>query len=344
MENLLQLAGGISHDLNNVLTVIRGYAETIVHDPLSPHHQSALEILTACSRAISLAGHLLAFTPQPGHAPLKSDASALFHTAAKLLSRLIGEDISFTTEQSQNLGQIRVHPGVIEHLLIGAALKARLLLPQGGELRLQATLADLQNSKESLPAGKYVLFEVDAPNAAIPWEPNELQTYRGLAASNGGFVQMEKSLRLYLPFLEEASPASPEAKAWQNLPGGEETILLVEDDAALLTMSAMILKQLGYKVFEAPNGEEALRIAQQHGDQIIDLIITDLILPKMSGQDLATWILSLHPEANILYTSGYQKNGTPNSNLPSQANFLPKPFSLEDLAHAVRQALQSPMP
>lgn len=334
-RHLLHLAGGISHDLNNALTVIRGYAERTLRttEAEDPHRQGAQETLSACARLSALSGHLLAFAPQKGSAAILTEAEAIFGTTVKLLTRFLGEDIHISSQQEPRLGQVLVRPGEIEQLLIGSAIAARQSLPKGGELRLKAVLS---TGGEGDAAASHVLFGIEAPGICL--EFRDAVVLQKLASSNKGHLCLGPGVELRLPIHAQTAPKlSPQS--WSELPNGGETLLVVEDDPALLMMSSMALKQLGYHVLQAANPEEALHVAEQNAGRLIDLVLTDMVLPKMNGNDLAQCLLAIHPEARVLFTSGYPSGGMPGARLPADAQFLPKPFSLHELALAVRKAM-----
>lgn len=332
LHHLLHLAGGISHDLNNALTVIRGYAERTLRTTATddPHRLGAQEILSASSRISALSGHLLAFSPQKANYPLLAEVDSLFGTTVKLLTRFLGEDIEIVAEQEPNLGQVRVRPGHIEQLLIGSAIAARLKIPKGGQLHLKVARS-----------GSWVVFNIDAAPSALALSEEDTLFFSQLALENEGQLHASDALELRLPaHVPPVKTQAPAAKTWNQLPGGSETLLLIEDDSSLLMMSSMALKQLGYNVLQASNPDEALRIAEDKPERIIDLVLTDVVLPKTNGCELASWILASHPEARVLFTSGYPSSGTPNSAIPAGSHFLPKPFSLQELAEAVRAAIE----
>lgn len=332
LANFTNLAGGIAHDLNNILTVIRGYAEQIVHGTSADerNRQGALQIVAACSRAASLSSQLRMFSPKKDQAPVLMEVEALFGATTKMLSRFLGEDIELKVQHDPQLGQARVRPGAVEHLLMSAAIAARQQMPNGGTLCMGA------QRTEPTTQGQYVQFRIVSPDVQLQFTHEQLPFCRQLSSAEN--LRLGPSFDLLLPLEADSTAPSAEGTGWSSLPQGTETILLVEDDLALLEMSAMALKQLGYKVLQAADPQEALRIAEHNPDLIIDLLVADLVLPKMSGRDLATWLLAIHPEANVLYISAYPNSGS-DSSLESGAPFLPKPFSLQELAAAVRKAL-----
>ena len=375
MEAIGRLAGGVSHDFNNLLTAITAYAELLSlglgrHDPL---HHNVEEIRKAVERATTLTSQLLAFSHKQVFQPKVLDLNAVIVDMENMLRRLIGEDIELVTLLGSDRGHIKADPGQIEQIIMNVVVNARDAMVQGGKLTLETANVKLDkdyvHEHLDVQPGSYVMFSVsdtgegmDAYTKDHIFEPffstkeKDKGTGLGLATVYGIVKQSEghiwvysepehgTTFKIYLPQVDLV----PEPAEQNRVPvsseslGGSETILLVEDEEGVRGAVREILQRSGYKVLEAPSPGEALLISEEHTG-LIHLMLTDVVMPRMSGPELAQRLKSWHPEMKVLYVSGYTDNAIVHHGVldPGLA-FLSKPFSMENLLQRVRQLLDSP--
>jgi two-component system, cell cycle sensor histidine kinase and response regulator CckA len=372
MDAIGRLAGGVAHDFNNLLTIITSYSELALD---AAPQETALaakirEILAAARRAAELTRQLLAFSRKQPQALRVADLNQVIADIAKTLPRLIGEDIEFRFEPGPGLGRVRVDPVQIEQILMNLASNARDAMPQGGHLRIETASVILEDeyihSKPAvIPKGHYVRITVSDDGVGIPPEdlphifepfyttkgPGEgtglgLATVYGIVKQNKGFIWVYSESRrgtefkVYLPCVSELKPAGEiEAVGPERLPRGSETILLVEDEPAVRRATAEFLGLRGYTVLEAKDGLDALAVAEKHGSAI-HLAVTDVVMPNMSGGQLAKELGRLRPETKLLFVSGYAgKTVLDHKVFDLETNFLQKPFTLKQLSAKIREAL-----
>ena len=373
MDAIGRLAGGVAHDFNNLLMVIGAYAE-LMQDSLAVEHplrRNVLEILTASRRAADLTRQLLAFGRKQVQALQLLDLNRIIQQIGRMLPRLIGEDIQLEFLPGENLGTIRADPVQIEQVVMNLAANARDAMPDGGKLTIEtaAVIADdmyVQNHSV-VPKGDYVLLAVTDSGQGIPkehlshiFEPFYttkeeghgtglgLATVYGIVKQSGGFVWVYSEVgqgttfKIYLPrmaqseILARAVPIDERASL-----RGWETVLLVEDETPVRKSEYEFLARCGYKVLEAANGEDALRMAHEFPGPI-QLMITDVVMPKMSGAQLAVELTCQRPEMKVLFVSGYaEKTVLRHGHIDVGARFLQKPFSLKALSRKIRQILKA---
>jgi len=367
MEAVGQLAGGIAHDFNNLLEVIMGYSDLLteglpVGDPL---RRQAEEIYKAGKRAAGLTRQLLAFSRKQVLQPRVLDLNVIVTDLQKLLRRTIGEHIEFTARLSPSLGRVKADPNQLEQILMNLAVNARDAMPHGGSLRVETTDIrvdeKLAQQHTGLRPGDYVLMIVadtgsgmDLKIQARVFEPFfttkekgkgtglGLATVYGIVKQSDGYISVESApgqgttFRIYLPRVETPAaqvPAAPEKTASAS---GSETILLVEDEDSVRRLARTFLENRGYKVIEARDGAHAVEICGDRS-QIIHLMVTDVVMPKMSGRELAQRVATVRPEMRVLFVSGYTGDTL---TLPGpHAAFLEKPFGPADLIKKVREML-----
>jgi signal transduction histidine kinase/ActR/RegA family two-component response regulator len=369
MEAVGRLAGGIAHDFNNLLMVIRSYAEMLQNrlsadDTLRKNTQ---EIMKAADRAASLTRQLLAFSRKQIFSPVILDLNAVIDETAKMLRRLIGEDIECRVSSAESLWMIEADSDQIVQVLMNLCVNARDAMPQGGMLTIATGNVTVEegsiDGQEYVPPGDYVWLSVTDTGTGISKEVQGqmfdpffttkdvgkgtglgLSTVYGIVKQSGGYVWVDSELgqgacfMIYLPRVKQAIAPEKPAKA-EVRPRGTGTILVVEDEEALREVICDYLRSLGYTVFAAGSGEEALSAASEHEGHI-DLLITDLVMPKMSGRELAQMLGSLHPNLKTMYMSGYTDDAELRHGIPElAARFLQKPFSLGTLARKVRETL-----
>ena len=373
MEAVGRLAGGVAHDFNNLLMVVRGYSELSLAR-LGPHESlrtNLEEIQKAADRAASLTQQLLAFSRQQVLQPKVLDLNTVVTDAEKMLRRLIGEDIEVVAELAPELGPVMSDPGRIEQIILNLAVNGRDAMPQGGRLTLKTSNVTLDEAfargHVGARPGPHVLLAVsdtgtgmDAETRSHVFEPFfttkgvdkgtglGLSTVYGIVKQSGGFIRVDSApgrgttFEIYLPLVEKVAAGEEIPSALlAPPPGGTETILVVEDELSVRKLGANFLASSGYTVLEAPDGGAALKVCEKHRGHI-HLLMTDLVMPGMSGRELAVRLAGQRPELKVIYVSGYtDDNVVPHGVWEEEIAFLPKPFSLHELAHKVREALES---
>ena len=370
MEAVGRLAGGVAHDFNNLLTAITGYCEILLseHEPQHTRRGDIEQIKCAADRASALTQQLLAFSRRQTLAPRVLGLNATVAGIDKLLRRVIGEDIDLITVLASALGHVKADPGQIEQVIMNLAINARDAMPHGGKLLIETANVELDSVYASrhiaVRPGPYVLLAIsdtgsgiDAETLSHIFEPFfttkehgkgtglGLSTVYGIVKQSGGniWVYSERgygtTFKIYLPRVAE-SVESPQARNASLRPThGSETILLVEDDETVRTLVLTILQRKGYMVLEAQHGMEAIMIAQRHKGQI-RLLITDVVMPAMSGPELARRLALVYPCMKVLYISGYTDSAIVHRGvLEADTLFLQKPFTPSDLARKVREVL-----
>ena len=371
LEAVGQLAGGVAHDFNNLLTVIGGYSSMLLGKlPQDSSHRTAVEeIKKAGDRAAGLTRQLLAFSRKQILQPIVLDLNVVVSDLDKMLRRLIGENIDLLTITEPGLGQVNADPGQMEQMIINLIVNARDAMPNGGKLTLQTSSVTLSGdyALKHVPAvaGDYVMVSVsdtgcgmDAETQARIFEPFfttkaagkgtglGLSTVYGIVKQSGGNIWTYSEIdhgttfKIYLPrvdgtyneAIEHASPSGTH---------GTETILLVEDEEQVRQIAEEILKSQGYRVLAAANGELALALAKQYQGEI-HLLITDVVMPAMSGRALVEQLSPLRPDMAVLYMSGYTDDAVVRHGLlGDQLAFIQKPFTADALARKVRSAFNS---
>ena len=371
MDAIGQLAGGVAHDFNNLLMVISAYSELML-DALgedSPLRRNAEEILTASRRASDLTRQLLAFSRKQLQALQKLDLNTVLREITNMLPHLIGEDIELVIAAGQGLSKVQADAGQIEQILMNLAANARDAMPEGGRLTIETANVQIDETyiqKQAVMApGDYVLLSVSdtgqgiaaehLPHIFEPFYTTKVEgkgtglglaTVYGIVKQSKGFVWVYSEaghgtvFKIYLPAVarSHAQPSSLAVAEPLYLPG-TETILLVEDETSVRDSERAFLERQGYTVLEAHHGEEALHIAEAHQGPI-DLLLTDVVMPKMGGPQLAEQLALTHPNLRVLFVSGYAEGTILRRGVVDlQATFLQKPFSLRTLAGKIRRVL-----
>jgi two-component system cell cycle sensor histidine kinase/response regulator CckA len=373
MEAVGRLAGGVAHDFNNLLTVILGYTQLLM-DGLPPGSRLAegtAQIKSAADRAAGITGQLLAFSRKQVRSPRLIDLNNVMLNLDTMLRRLIGEDIEVLTVPAGDLGTVKADPGQIEQVLMNLALNARDAMPTGGKLTLETSNIELDDGyaheRQPVEPGRYVMLAVSDTGGGMspetlahifePFyttkEPGKgtglgLSTVYGVVKASGGYVWVYSELgqgttfKIYLPRVDQpAQPLSAENRS-SGIQRGTETILLVEDDPQLNRLASSVLTHCGYKVLAAANPEEGLALCRTHPHEI-HLLVTDVVMPKMNGRQLAEEVARIRPSVKLLYVSGYTGNAIVHYGvLDAGLWFLPKPFSLAALVAKVREVLDAP--
>lgn len=374
MDAIGRLAGGVAHDFNNLLTIITSYSELALDSviPGTPLQTKVQEILSAARRAAELTRQLLAFSRKQPRALRVVELNAVVDGIVKTLHRLIGEDIELIFIPGHELCRVRLDPVQIEQILMNLAANSRDAMPQGGRCTIETSAVDLddeyvQQKRAVIPIGPYILLTVSDTGVGIPadhlshiFEPFYttkptgqgtglgLATVYGIVKQNHGFVWaysepgMGTILRIYLPCVDKGEiVAEPAATSIEVALPGTETLLLVEDEEAVRRSSAEYLGRCGYTVLEAKDGVDALSVAKNHTSPI-HLLVTDVVMPHMSGGQLAGELETLRPETKVLFVSGYAgKTVVDHKVVDLESNFLQKPFTLKQLASKVRLALRA---
>jgi two-component system, cell cycle sensor histidine kinase and response regulator CckA len=374
MDAVGRLAGGVAHDFNNLLTIITSYSELALDSvvPGSPTQGRLQEILSAARRAAELTRQLLAFSRNQPQALRVAELNPVVSTIIKTLHRLIGEDIDLSFIPGKGLGRIRLDPMQIEQILMNLAANARDAMPQGGRCTIETSNVVLDeayvaNKKSVIPTGRYtVLTMTDTgegiaadhlPHIFDPFYTTKplgkgtglgLATVYGIVKQNHGFVWaysevgMGTVFKIYLPCVQ-ARPAVGElaAVATEAMPCGTETVLLVEDEDALRRATAEFLSLRGYTVLEAKDGLHAMSVVNNYGPTI-HLAVTDVVMPYVSGGQLAKELARVRPETAMLFVSGYAGQTVLDHKVVDvESNFLQKPFTLKQLAGKVRGVLDN---
>lgn len=373
MESVGRLAGGIAHDFNNLLMVIMGNTQLVyeVMLPTEPLAKDLKTVLEAAERAKNLTRQLLTFARKQVISPQTLNLNDLILNLDKLLRRVIGEDIELTMLPATNLWLVKVDNNQMEQVLINMAVNARDAMSDGGKLTIETANVTLNEAYTrrhvEVKPGRYVMVAVTDTGTGMPPEVQArlfepffttkeagkgtglgLATCYGIIKQHGGNiwvyseVDQGTTFRIYLPAITETAGSSLAAQTVSDIPlQGNETILLVEDDYTVRQFTLRVLNMLGYSVLEACDGVEALRLAAEFSG-MIHLLLTDVVMPKMSGNVLAQHLHTTHPQTRVLYMSGYTANAiVHNGVLDPGINFLPKPVSPEQLARKIREVLNA---
>jgi hypothetical protein len=373
MESVGRLAGGVAHDFNNLIGVITGYGDLLQRDvgPGHPAFGRVAEIRRAADRAAALTRQLLAFSRKQVLEPKVLDLNAVVADVDKMLRRLIGEDVQLVTVFGRDLGRVKADPGQMEQVIVNLAVNARDAMPHGGKLIIETGNADLDQSyarsRPDARPGPHVMLAIsdtghgmDAETLSHMFEPFfttkekgkgtglGLATVYGIVRQSGGHVMVYSepgrgtTFKVYLPRFDEGEEPAVTTAVPEPAAPGTETILLVEDEASLRVMIREILESAGYVVLEAPTPEEAVASAGGHAGTI-HLLLTDVVLPRMSGRQVAEAVRSSRPEANVIFMSGYTDDAISHHGiLEPGTHFLQKPFTTDGLLRKVRQVLDEP--
>ncbi len=372
MDAIGKLAGGVAHDFNNLLMVISAYAELTL-DALPSEHplrRNVHEIQAASRRAADLTRQLLAFSRKQMQSLQLLDLNHVIHEINKMLPRLIGEDIQLLFVPGDNLGKVKADPVQIEQVVMNLAANARDAMPKGGKFTIETAsvrVDEIYRQRHSIvPAGDYVLLAVTdsgqgiaAEHMAHIFEPFYttkeegkgtglgLATVYGIVKQNGGFVWVYSepglgtTFKIYLPRVRQAATNPHPSKPAEKCPRGRETVLLVEDEAAVRKSTHEFLTLNGYTVLEAQHGEEAILVARGYSGAI-DLMITDVVMPHMGGAKLAGQLVIERPNLRVLFVSGYAENTVlRHGAIDVTTRFLQKPFSLKTLGCKIREVLDT---
>jgi PAS domain S-box-containing protein len=370
MEAVGHLAGGIAHDFNNLLTLILGYSDLVLHrlapdDPLTGRVE---EIRRAGERAANLTRKLLAFSRKQVLTPSVFELDSLFEAIVPILRRVIGEDIDLRLKTC-SAGNVRTDPTQMEQVVLNLVVNARDAMPQGGSLTIETGQVDLgepEASEHGVPAGPYAMFSIsdtglgmDDDTRARLFEPLfttksqgqgtglGLSTVYGIVQQSGGFIAVSSRVGVgtkfvvSLPRVDAEADDAPGSHHALDSASGTETILVVEDEEAVRRLVRAILEQLGYSVIEAGDGEAALTIWAEQARHI-DLVVTDVLMPRLDGPSFVARASAIHPVDRLIYLSGHARDATTrHQELDPTVPLLQKPFTSATLARAVRRVLDS---
>jgi two-component system cell cycle sensor histidine kinase/response regulator CckA len=371
MEAIGRLAGGIAHDFNNLLTAITGYSDLSLRhlskdDPL---YRNIQEIKKAGERASGLTRQLLAFGRKLGLQPRVLDLNAIVSDMKRMLPRLIGENIELQTKMDPELWRIRADQGQVEQLIMNLSVNARDAMPFGGKLLIETANVEMDREivkrYDSVHPGPHVLLTVSDTGSGIDaatqkqiFEPFfttkkegrgtglGLSIVYGIVKQSGGYISVKSregqgtTFKIYLPRVtEKVEQTSSPRQSLSDLPRGTETILVVEDEELVREMTRLILETSGYTVLQARHFDEAFTLCKQYNRQI-DLLVTDVVMPQMSGPQIARRLALLRPEIRVLYMSGYTRKAIGHHyGLDQGEPFIEKPFTPGDLGRKVREVL-----
>jgi PAS domain S-box-containing protein len=370
MEAIGRLAGGIAHDFNNLLTAITGYSDLIVTelDPASSIARDAEEIKRAAEQAAAMTQQLLAFSRRQVLQPSLLDPNEVIEHMEKMLRRLIGENIELVTELDPEIAPIRSDRSQVEQVIMNLVVNARDAISRGGKITIETANVGLDSSaaaRVGLPAGDYVMAVVsdtghgmDEETISHIFEPFfttkeqgegtglGLATVHGIVEQSSGSIEVSSKagkgsiFRVYLPVAKEKEEAGS-APILAGEAQGSETLLLVEDEEMVRQLVGRVLRDHGYEVFEAPSGEEALELSDSL-EESIDLLVTDVVMPGMSGRELAEILTVSRPSTRVLFMSGYTDESIVRDGVfGGEAEFIGKPFTPQELAHKIRTILDS---
>jgi len=372
LEMVGRLSAGVAHDFNNILSVIMGYNDLILSrvendDALRGY---AEEVRHAAQLASGVTRQLLIFSRRERLEPLFLDLNDVIRGMERMLRRLAGENIDFTLALEEEIGRVHADPSFIGQVIMNLVVNARDAMPGGGSLvigtgRVVVEPGDALGKNPGLAPGAYAMFSVRDTGCGIPeavrthmfeafftTKEKDQGTGLGLAIcqnvieQSGGAISVESEpgqgavFRVYLPLAEERKARFASGGLEPSVLKGSETVLLVEDEPAVRQVASTVLEDMGYRVLLASNGEEGLRVAEDHEGSPIRLVVTDLVMPRMGGRMMAEWLKCLDPELKIVFTSGYVAEVESSTNLPEMdMAFLPKPYTPDALTRLVREML-----
>jgi len=373
MEAIGQLAGGIAHDFNNMLNIILGYSQMALMkiEPSSPLNANIQEIMNAARRSADLVRQLLAFARKQTIAPKALDLNDTVAGMLNMLRKLIGEDIDLLWMPAANLWPVKMDPAQVDQVLANLAVNARDSISGVGKITIETGKSEFDETycvqHAGFTPGQYVLLAVSDNGCGMDKETLEqifdpffttkeigkgtgmgLATVYGIVKQNNGFINVYSepgkgaTFKIYLPRHKDEGMAIDEPRTHAEPLTGTETVLLVEDNEALLKMGKMMLEELGYAVLTTGSPNEAIELAEQYAGDI-HLVLTDVVMPEMSGRDLQRRLSALWPSLKFLFMSGYTANVIAHRGILDEGvHFLQKPFHMEVLATKVREALERP--
>lgn len=368
MEAVGRLAGGVAHDFNNLLTGIIGFSEMILANlpAANPLREDIEEIQKAAVRASQLTGQLLAFSRKQVSDPKQVQVNEIIHQSIRLISRVIGEDVELEFQSGENLGHILVDPGQVDQILVNLAVNARDAMREGGKLIFKTERCYCDQYKcvvHNITPGDFIKITATDNGVGMDeeiknriFEPffttkqNDKSTGLGLATiygivkQNGGFIEVESepgvgtTFEIYFPIITRQMDGRSHDQPCE-IPRGDETILLAEDEDLVRRLAVRVLTGQGYNILEAISGKEALKLYLAY-DGPIHLLLTDVVMPGMNGRELSEALLEHQPSLKTIYMSGYTEEVIANHGVKENSlDFIQKPFSIEALCQIVRKCL-----
>jgi signal transduction histidine kinase len=372
LEAVARLAAGVAHDFNNILTAISGHSEMLLRqlEAGDPKKKNAEQIEKCASMAATLTRQLLTFSRKQAIEPRVLKLNEVVRNVQKMLRRLIGEDIEFCATLDPGDGHIKADAGQIEQVIMNLTVNARDAMPNGGKVQVSTSNVALDEraakARSGLSAGQYVMLAVADTGTGMTEEVKThifepffttkplgkgtglgLATCFGIVKQSAGHIEVETQLgkgttfKIYFPRVLDPVEMPLVATAEPEAAGGSETVLVAEDEAVVRELAVAVLRERGYRVIEACNGAEGLRLAQERQEKI-DLVVTDVVMPTMGGKEMADAVRELYPETRVLFTSGYSdevigRHGI----LRKGVEFVQKPYQSVTLARRVRELLDS---
>ena len=366
MEGIGRLAGGVAHDFNNILTVIMGYSQSLLSsfEVNDPREQDIKEINDAARRAADLTRQLLAYSRRQIVVPKVINLNDLITNMTKMLKRLIGDSVTLSTVTSSELNAVKADPGQVEQVIVNLAVNARDAMPNGGDLKIETVNFKVDKEyiekRAGMKLGDYVLLSIKDTGVGMSQEVQErifepffttkeqgkgtglgLATCYGIVKQAEGYIEVDSqdgqgtTFNVYLPKCNEPLDSLLQENQSPPKEKGVGTILVVEDEEVVRSLAMRFLSRQGYDVIEAQDGEAALSLVEKNKEKNIDLILTDLSMPKMGGKELAQKLKRTHPKIKVIFMSGYVHDP-----LEPEEIFLQKPFSWSELIGKVKQALE----
>jgi two-component system, cell cycle sensor histidine kinase and response regulator CckA len=373
MESLGQLAGGVAHDFNNMLTVIQGHTSQLLTRENLPVKlaETLRQISSSAEMAANLTRQLLMFSRQQTMQPTNLDLNDVIYNLTKMLRRILGEDIKLQFEGATELPMVYADQGMVGQILMNLSVNSRDAMPKGGQLTIATAVVEIDRAyMEKNPeahSGKFVRLSVSDTGCGIPpenvshvFEPFfttkeagkgtglGLATVYGIVRQHHGWITLQSSLgtgttfSIFLPVsVQRPVPAAQKKLPAKRVSGGNETILIVEDLLPLRELLRAILESYGYRILEAPTGVMAMDVWREHQEEI-DLLLTDMVMPDgISGNELADRLQSEKPTLRVIYTSGHGPAAFSNIVLEEGRNFVQKPYQPQKLAETIRNALDA---
>ncbi|MFQ6026619.1 MAG: response regulator [Dehalococcoidia bacterium] len=372
MASIGRLVGGVAHDFNNVLTLMMGYSQLGLRELAAEHslYEKLQQLLKASEHAASLTGQLLALSRRQSAEPKIINLNDLVADTCQMLGRLIGEDVELIVALSERTGLVKADPTQLEQVLMNLAINARDAMPVGGQLNIETGSVVVEdwhrNSQTEAPPGEYAMFALTDTGSGMSAEVQArifepffttkeegkgtglgLATCFSIVKENGGCLEVDShpgqgsTFKVYFPKAQEEKMEAESPEDRREMPRGSETILVTEDESALRKLISSILQDQGYRVIQAKNGDEALQVARNVSEGTIDLLLTDVVMPRMNGTELAYQLKTVHPDLKVILTSGYTDQDLALPDLGAEAEFIQKPFTPAALADQVRAMLDS---
>jgi two-component system, cell cycle sensor histidine kinase and response regulator CckA len=374
LEAVARLAAGVAHDFNNILTAISGHSEMLLRqlDAEDARRKNAEQIEKCAYLAAAITRQLLTFSRKQAIEPRVLKINDVIRNVEKMLRRLIGEDVELCTTLDAAAGQIKADPSQLEQVIMNLAVNARDAMPTGGKIVIATANATVEQNRlkevAALNPGEYVVLSVTDTGTGMTEEVKGhlfepffttkpqgkgtglgLATCFGIVKQSSGHIELDSesgkgtTFRIYFPRVEDAvEPVGRESLRTQPA-GGTETVLLVEDETMVRELAVATLRERGYTVIEASNGEEGLSAGRRHGGKI-DLVLTDVVMPVMCGREMADTLRQSHPDTRVLFTSGYSEEVIARHGaLRPGLEFLQKPYLAATLARRVREILDQPL-